>query len=54
MRKTIFIIIGCVAIVSFVIVCCEWRERGKLEDAYNLEMKRSRAKSEEKIEEDSK
>ena len=53
MRKTIFIIIGCVAIVSFAIVCCEWTERDTLEiDARNLVTKRNKAKVETEIEED--
>lgn len=53
MRKTIFIIIGCVVIVSFAIVCCEWTERDTLEiDARNLVTKRNKAKVETEIEED--
>ena len=46
MRKTIFIILGCVAIVSFYIICCEWTERDTLEvNFHNLVTKRVNAKA---------
>lgn len=46
MRKTIFIILGCMAIVSFYIICCEWTERDTLEvNFHNLVTKRVNAKA---------
>ena len=46
MRKTIFIILGCIAIVSFYIICCEWTERDTLEvNFHNLVTKRVNAKA---------
>ena len=46
MRKTFFIILGCIAIVSFYIICCEWTERDTLEvNFHNLVTKRVNAKA---------
>ncbi|MBR5657595.1 MAG: hypothetical protein IKW98_13085 [Prevotella sp.] len=53
MRKTIFTIIGCVAIISFIIVCCEWTERDTLEvDVHNLITKKLKEKVDNKVQED--
>ena len=53
MRKPIFTILGCIAIVVFYIVCCEWTDRGTLEiDFHKLIAKRENRKVANEMEED--